>query len=267
MIELTIEDERIQGKGFPDRKFAREKTIMVKFLNFEFVKIAMILLVIGLVTAWGAVSTASADLIIDTPQEHIVSGGVTPVNQLNYVYLVANYVVNTPIPGDYVQMAYLIGDTVPGGQETTFEFTIPDMVDYTATRYYTVMGVTSAYDDVNLGFTPTVAADLITNSTSWSTYFHESFQPGEISVAYFLDIGNTVALGGFLNANSGISPHKMGVGLSGAYGGTIQYEIVDFCEATDGGDTWVREGRIPEPVTLLLLAPGMFLVARRRRQT
>ena len=225
------------------------------------IKTVMTILVVGLVTTWGAVSPASADLILDDP--HIVSGGITPKYALTDVYLVANLVTDTPL--NYVQMAFPIGD-VPGGQETTFEFTIPDPVDDSAKRYYTVMAVTSAYNDVNLGFTPTTAADLITNGTSWATYFSESFQPTEASVVNWLDVANKIELGGFLNDNSGTSPHKLGVGLSGAYGSTVAYKVVDFCSANDNGDTWVREGRIPEPFTMLLLAPGMFYLTRRKRK-
>ena len=217
----------------------------------------MTTLVVGLLTTWGAVSPASADLILGDP--HIVSGGITPKYALDDVYLVANYVTVTPL--NYVQMAFSIGD-VPGGQETTWEVTIPDSVDYSTPRYYTVMGI-AGINDVNLGFTPTTAADLITDGTSWATYFSESFQPTEASVVNWLDVANKIELGGFLNDNSGTSPHKLGVGIDN-YGDTYQLPMVDFCSATDGGEAWVRE--IPEPITMLLLAPGMILIARRRRQ-
>ena len=153
---------------------------------------------------------------------------------------------------------------ISANTETTFEFIIPDVVDYSATRYYTVMANYALYDDVNLGFDSAVAANLNANQTSWAAYFNESFQPTEAAVANWLETANTIELGGFLGDNSGTSPHKLGVGID-TYGDTVYYELVDFCSANDGGDTWVREGRIPEPLTLFLLTPGMFLVARRRR--
>ncbi|MCP4709065.1 MAG: PEP-CTERM sorting domain-containing protein [Planctomycetes bacterium] len=227
-------------------------------LKSHYFKTLAFLLIIGLVTSWGTVSTASADVILEDP--HYVSGGITPTQPLNDVFLVANYVSETPL--SYVQLAFPIG-SIPANIETTFEVILPDIVDYTETRYYTIMG-NSAYD-VNLGFTPAIAADLITNGTSWAAYFSESFQPTEASVTNWLELANTLELGGFLDVNSGLSPLKLGVGIDN-YGDTVTSGLVDFCSASDGGDIWIREGRVPEPITMLLLAPGMFFIARRRRQ-
>jgi len=225
------------------------------------IKTVMTLLVVGLITTCGTVSSVSADLILGDP--HIISGGITPTYTVEHVYLVANYVSETPLV--YEQTAFYIGDAVPANNETTFEFTIPDTIDYTETRFYTVMAFRTPYDDVNLGFDSTAAAGLITNATNWASYFNESFQPTETAVADWLELGNTIELGGFLGDNSGSSLHKLGVGIDN-YGDTVAYKLVDFCTATDNGDTWIREGRIPEPITLLLLTPGMLFVARCRRK-
>ncbi len=217
----------------------------------------------GLATAWGGgeAEAASNKPFGAVAETYRVSGTITPSRELRSVY-VATYFRNG---SSERSILHPIGVVVPGQQTTVFQFDVhlwEGFLDEPGiSQGYTVYGL---YDDasngVTVGLDQTNGQTAVNNSLTWPQYFGTlSYIPTENQVAGWLRNGDselTWLLGLGINGYEHFS-------VGDEFGQALK--LVDFSGAVDNGSAFAEIAITPEPMTFLLVGPGLAVFLRPRR--
>ncbi len=194
----------------------------------------------ALTTAWAA--PASAIFVPTT-----FHAEVTPNQDLTHTYFL--YSGNTSAYSVY-QSATPLHDLAAGVTDA-FSFDAFTGFGGYDSESYAIIGI---YDQANGGVTISldnaVAGNAIGTAALWSDLFPAT---SEATIATALANDDTMILASFAASASDM-------GFLSYLGDTST--LVNFSGATDGGTAWVTV--VPEPLSLLLIAPTLTLVLRRR---
>ncbi len=202
----------------------------------------------GLATAWGGAN--------ETQATYRINGWAEPDQPLaQSVFIVQYYRVNASDP---FQTLHVLGD-LAGGARTNFAFNLDDDPLYgevTDVSRYMLIGL---HDDQNDGVAISLKTDTaIQNGDTWEAYFDNYPSYTETRVADWLDVLDA-------NAISELEYMMRVLSWSSQYFAETA-PIVNFSTATANGTAYGEARFVPEPTALMMIAPGLALLALRRRR-